>query len=177
MHSACSPPQSRRSCLGDEVARACLGPRFPWLAESRTGAPARIGTRISRSPFRNSDLARTPSADPAAKEALLICRIWHGWTTTENSRRYEEIVRGEVIPAIEDRHMPGFLSIDLVRRPVPEGHEFVTIMWFDDIDSVKAFVGEDYEVAHVPERAREVLSHFDARSTHFEVLDRREQFP
>jgi heme-degrading monooxygenase HmoA len=105
----------------------------------------------------------------------MICRIWHGWTTTENSRRYEEIVRGEVIPAIEDRRIPGFLSIDLVRRQVPEGCEFATIAWFADIDSVKAFAGEDYEVAHVPERARNVLSHFDARSAHYEVLDRREQ--
>jgi len=48
-------------------------------------------------------------------------------------------------------------------------------MWFTDIDSVKAFMGEDYEVAHVPERARNVLSHFDARSAHYEVLDRRQQ--
>ena len=105
----------------------------------------------------------------------MICRIWHGWTTTENSSRYEEIVRGEVIPEIEDQRIPGFLSIDLVRRPVPEGDEFATIMWLTDIDSVKAFMGEDYEVAHVPERARNVLSHFDARSAHYEVLDRRQQ--
>ena len=84
-------------------------------------------------------------------------------------------MRGEVIPAIEARGIPGFLSIDLVRRPVPGGFEFATIMWFADIDSVKAFVGEDYEAAHVPEHAREVLSHFDARATHFEVLDRRKQ--
>ena len=80
----------------------------------------------------------------------MICRIWHGWTTTENSHCYEEIVRGEVIPAIEARGIPGFLSIDLVRRPVPGGFEFATIMWFAEIDSVKAFVGEDYETAHVP---------------------------
>jgi heme-degrading monooxygenase HmoA len=105
----------------------------------------------------------------------LICRIWHGWTTIENAPLYEEIVRGEVIPAIEARRIPGFLAIDLVRRPVPEGFEFATIMWFADIDSVKAFAGEDYEVAHVPDRAREVLSHFDASSAHFEVLDHREQ--
>jgi antibiotic biosynthesis monooxygenase (ABM) superfamily enzyme len=105
----------------------------------------------------------------------VICRLWHGWTTTENGPRYEEIVRGEVIPAIEARDIPGFIAIDLVRRPVPDGFEFATIMWFTDIESVKAFVGEDYEVAHVPEHAQEVLSHFDARSTHFEVLDRRQQ--
>ena len=105
----------------------------------------------------------------------MICRIWHGWTTAENGPRYEEIVRGEVIPGIEARAIPGFLSIDLVRRQVPEGFEFATIMWFADLDSIRAFMGEDYEEAHVPEQAREVLSRFDDRSAHYEVLDRRAQ--
>ena len=105
----------------------------------------------------------------------MICRIWRGWTTPENSPRYEEIVRTEVIPGIEEMQIPGFLSIDLVRRSVPEGSEFSTIMWFTDIEAVKAFMGEDYEVAHVPQRAQEVLSHFDPRSAHYELLDRREQ--
>jgi antibiotic biosynthesis monooxygenase (ABM) superfamily enzyme len=105
----------------------------------------------------------------------MICRIWRGVTTPENAAAYEAVVRGEVIPEIEARHIPGFLSIDLVRRQVEEGVEFATIMWFDDIESVKAFVGEEYEVAHVPERARAVLSRFDERSAHYEVIDRRDQ--
>jgi heme-degrading monooxygenase HmoA len=105
----------------------------------------------------------------------MICRIWRGWTTPENAAAYEAIVRGEVIPEIEARTIPGFLSIDLVRRRVEEGVEFATIMWFEDLESVKAFVGDDYEVAHVPERAREVLSRFDERSAHYEVIDRRSQ--
>jgi heme-degrading monooxygenase HmoA len=105
----------------------------------------------------------------------MICRLWRGWTTVENAPAYEAIVRGEVIPGIEARRIPGFISIDLLRRAVPEGMEFATIMWFDDLEAVKAFVGEDYEVAHVPERARQVLSRFDQRSAHFEVIDRRMQ--
>jgi heme-degrading monooxygenase HmoA len=104
-----------------------------------------------------------------------ICRIWRGWTTPENAAAYEAIVRGEVIPEIEARRIPGFLSIDLMRRQVEGGVEFATIMWFDDLESVKAFVGEDYEVAHVPERSRAVLSHFDERSAHYEAIDRRDQ--
>lgn len=59
----------------------------------------------------------------------------------ENAKRCEEIVRGEVLPAIEGRRIPGFLWIDLVRRPVPEGFELVTIMWFADQKAVKDFVG------------------------------------
>ena len=105
----------------------------------------------------------------------MICRVWRGWTTPENAAAYEAIVRGEVIPEIEARRIPGFLSIDLMRRPTQDGVEFATIMWFADIGAVKAFAGEDYDVAHVPERARAVLSHFDERSAHYEVIDRRNQ--
>jgi heme-degrading monooxygenase HmoA len=105
----------------------------------------------------------------------MICRLWRGWTTPENAPAYEEIVRGEVIPEIEAREIRGFLSIDLMRRPVEDGFEFATLMWFDDLEAVKGFVGDDYEVAHVPERARAVLSRFDERSAHFEVVERRDQ--
>lgn len=105
----------------------------------------------------------------------MICRLWRGWTTAEDAPAYEAIVRGEVIPGIEAQRIPGFLSIDLMRRPVPDGVEFATLMWFDDLAAVKAFVGEDYEVAHVPERARQVLTRFDERSAHLEVIDRRAQ--
>ena len=105
----------------------------------------------------------------------MICRLWRGVTTRENAPRYEEIVRGEVIPAIEARAIPGFLHIDLARRDVAEGVEFLTIMWFDSLDAVKRFIGEDYETAHVPPAAQAVLSSFDRRSAHYELLDRRPQ--
>jgi hypothetical protein len=48
--------------------------------------------------------------------------------------------------------------------------EFVTVMWFDPIEAVRAFAGEDYEVAVVPPKARALLSRFDARSQHYEVI-------
>jgi hypothetical protein len=43
------------------------------------------------------------------------------------------------------------------------------------LDSVKAFMGEDYEVAHVPVEAQAALADFDKRSAHYQVLDRRDQ--
>jgi len=105
----------------------------------------------------------------------MISRVWRGWTTPENAAAYQAIVHGDVIPEIEARAIPGFLSIDLMRRPIEDGVEFAVIMWFDGLEAVKAFAGEDYDVAYVPERARNVLSRFDERSAHFEVIDRREQ--
>jgi len=105
----------------------------------------------------------------------VICRLWRGWATKDNADAYERVVRGEVIPGIEARHIPGFRSIDLVRRERDDDVEFMTLMWFDSLDNVRAFMGEDYETSHVPPAAQAVLADFDKRSAHYEVLDRREQ--
>ena len=105
----------------------------------------------------------------------MICRLWRGWTTLENADVYERIVREEVIPGIEARAIPGFRHIDLMRRDLGGEVEFQTLMWFDSLDAIKAFVGEDYAVSHVPDAARAVLSRFDDRAAHYEVIDRREQ--
>ncbi len=105
----------------------------------------------------------------------MICRVWHGWTTLQNAGAYEGIVRGEVIPGIEARHIPGFRHIDLLRREAGDEIEFTTMMWFDSLDSVRAFMGEDYSVSHVPSAARAVLSRFDERAAHYDVLERRSQ--
>lgn len=105
----------------------------------------------------------------------MICRLWRGWTTTENAAAYEAIVRGDVIPGIEALRIQGFRHIDLMRRELGDEVEFQTLMWFDSLDSVIAFMGPDYSLSHVPAAARAVLKRFDERAAHFEVLDRREQ--
>ncbi len=105
----------------------------------------------------------------------MVCRLWRGWTTLENADAYERIVRGEVIPSIEGRNIPGFQHIDLMKRELGDEVEFQTLMWFDDLDAIKTFMGEDYSVSHVPAAAQAVLSRFEARAAHFEVLDRRAQ--
>lgn len=99
----------------------------------------------------------------------MISRIWHGWTIPSNADKYETLLKEEIFVGIQNRHIRGFKSIQLLRRNVGNEVEFVTIMIFDSYDDVRAFAGEDYEAAVVPEKARAVLSHFDARSRHYEI--------
>ena len=106
---------------------------------------------------------------------MTVCRLWRGWTTRDQAAAYERIVRDDVIPGIEARQIPGFRHIDLMRRDLGNEIEFQTLMWFDDLASIRSFVGEDYAVSHVPAAARAVLTRFDDRAAHFEVIDRREQ--
>lgn len=43
-------------------------------------------------------------------------------------------------------------------------------MTFDSLEAVREFAGEDYEAAVVPPKAREVLSRFDDRSQHYQII-------
>jgi heme-degrading monooxygenase HmoA len=99
----------------------------------------------------------------------MISRIWHGWTTPANADVYEALLKEEIFAGIQDRQIAGYRGIHLLRRDLGDEVEFVTIMWFDTLNAVRAFAGEDYEVAVVPPKARAVLSRFDARSQHYEV--------
>lgn len=103
----------------------------------------------------------------------MICRIWHGWTTTSNADAYETLLRSEIFQGIRGRGIAGFHGIELVRRDEAAISEFVTLMWFDDLDAVRAFAGADYEAAVIPPKARALLSRFDARSAHYEVAEGR----
>ena len=103
----------------------------------------------------------------------MISRIWHGYTTEANADTYEDLPKQEIFIGISNRHIHGYRGIQLMRRNVDEGVEFITLMWFDSLDAVREFAGQDYEQAVVPPQARAVLSRFDARSQHYEVKAER----
>lgn len=102
----------------------------------------------------------------------MIKRIWHGWTRPGDAERYERLLLDEIVPAILDRRMRGFRGIEVLRADDGDEVEFVTIMSFDSLDAIRQFVGDDIEVAHVPEAARQVLSRWDERSRHYRVRER-----
>lgn len=99
----------------------------------------------------------------------MISRIWHGYTTQANADVYENLLKNEIFTGINARHIQGYRGIQLLRRNVPDGVEFITVMWFDSIEAVQEFAGDDYEKAVVPPKARALLSRFDERSQHYKV--------
>ncbi len=103
----------------------------------------------------------------------MIERVWRGWTTAENGQAYEKLLRKQIFPGIAARGVRGYTGIRLLRRELSSGElEYMTIMSFDSLEAVRAFGGEDYHRAYVPQAAREVLSRFDETSAHYEVLER-----
>ena len=71
----------------------------------------------------------------------MISRVWHGWTTPANADAYETLLKSEIFSGIEGRQIAGHRGIHLFRRNLGKEVEFVTVMWFDSIDTVRAFQG------------------------------------
>jgi heme-degrading monooxygenase HmoA len=99
----------------------------------------------------------------------VIARIWHGWAVGENADAYQRLVSEEVLPSIH--RIDGFVGYELFRARIEDGEtEFVTVTYFESLDAVRAFAGEDYEEAVVPPEARALLTRFDERTRHYELL-------
>jgi heme-degrading monooxygenase HmoA len=98
----------------------------------------------------------------------MIGRLWHGWTSSENAPAYEKLLLGEVLPGIQQ--IEGSRGAYLMRRGGADEVEFVTLTIFESLDAVRRFAGEDYEDAVVRPKARELLSRFDQKSSHYEIV-------
>jgi len=104
---------------------------------------------------------------------MAIKGVWHGWTTPENADKYQNLLHNEVFPGIEDKRIPGYQSIELMRRDTPNEVEFVTIMTFDSLQNVIDFQGEDYTRCYVPDAAQLLLKRWDQVSADYEAIEFR----
>jgi len=98
----------------------------------------------------------------------MIGRLWHGWTSPENADAYEELLRTRVLPRID--RLGGHRGSYLLRRERDGRVEFATLTLWESLDAVRAFAGDEYEVAVVPPEAQALLDDYDRTSAHFEVV-------
>ena len=98
----------------------------------------------------------------------MIARIWRGWAplaTADHYQRHYETEVSEHLHAVS-----GFRGARLLRRE--EGGEvmFTSITFFASLDAIRGFAGDDHDVAVVEEAARRVLSRWDERVSHHQVV-------
>ena len=99
----------------------------------------------------------------------MVARIWYGYASIENADAYEKFLKTEFLPAIEQKEIPGYRRFQLLRKEENGDVTFVTIMWFDSLEQIKAFAGDDYEKAIVHPTAQALLKKYDQYSHHFEL--------
>ncbi len=97
----------------------------------------------------------------------MIARLWHGWTKPENANEYEGLLRTVVLPGIH--RIPGYNGAWLMRRRVGPEVEFITLTFWDSMESVREFAGDSQFHAVIPAAARKLLSRFDEQSIHYDA--------
>ena len=98
----------------------------------------------------------------------MIARIWHGRSRPEHADAYEAMLKPELLPGIGK--VKGYRGSYLLRRNAGDEVEFITIILWDSIDSIRAFAGPDYETSIIPEERRKYLSQHDAKAAHYEIV-------
>jgi heme-degrading monooxygenase HmoA len=102
----------------------------------------------------------------------MISRHWKGITKPGLDERYIDHLKTHTLPELTA--IPGFVSASILRRDVDDGTEFQVITRWKSIDAIRAFAGEDVEMAVVPEAAARLMTSFDRRVVHYEVVDAHE---
>ena len=100
-----------------------------------------------------------------------IIRTWKGWTSLENAPVYENMLINEVFPEVKRKGVAGLEKVSISTQQKGDEMEFFLVLQFDHLDSVKAFAGEDYTQAYIPENAQRVLKRYDKTADHFELKE------
>lgn len=97
----------------------------------------------------------------------MIARTWRGWTTPDNADAYENFLKQHLFPQL--RAIEGHRGVELLRRDLVDESEFVVINYFESLEAVKRFAGENYTVAIFEPEAKRLLARIETEAHHYEV--------
>lgn len=106
-----------------------------------------------------------PSPEPT------IARSWSGQTLRAKADAYEDYLRSTGVPDL--KATPGNLGVFLLRRDLDDRSEFVILSFWDHMDSIRRFAGDDVEKAVYYPADREYLLRMDPLVTHYQVRPAR----
>lgn len=98
----------------------------------------------------------------------MIARIWHGRTTIERAEEYLQYLNETGIP--DYRETPGNSGAYVLRRIEGDIAHFQTVSFWESIESIKQFDGEDCERARYYPRDEEFLLELEPKVKHFELF-------
>ena len=103
----------------------------------------------------------------------MIRRIWRGYTKPEDADAYEHLLDTLMFPAIEGMRMPGYQSMELLRRQTDDEVEFVWVMNFNSTKNLSPLRAEADDPVSVPYAAQKLLIRWDERASFYETRQSR----
>jgi heme-degrading monooxygenase HmoA len=98
----------------------------------------------------------------------VIARLWHGRVPAAKAAAYREFLDRRAIP--DYRSVPGTVSVRILERAEGDVVHFVTLTFWDSMDAIRAFAGDDVERAKYYPEDKDFLLEFEPTVTHYEVV-------
>jgi heme-degrading monooxygenase HmoA len=98
----------------------------------------------------------------------MIVRMWHGRVPTGKAEMYRRFLNQRAIP--DYRSAQGNLSVHILERVEGEVTHFVTLTFWEDMESIRGFAGDDMEFAKYYPEDSDYLLEFEPRVVHYEVV-------
>ncbi len=98
----------------------------------------------------------------------MIVRMWHGRVPTPKAGAYRDFINRRAIP--DYRSVAGNISAHVLERADGAVTHFVTLTFWDSLDSIRGFAGEDVEAAKYYPEDKDFLLEFEPRVLHYEVV-------
>lgn len=96
----------------------------------------------------------------------MITRLWHGYTKPEDANTYQEMLLSRILPGIH--RVEGYKGSYVLRKDAENEVEFITLTFWESMAAVRRFAGPNYEVAVIALEAKELLTRYDEKSTHYD---------
>ncbi len=99
----------------------------------------------------------------------MIARTWHGAVRAPDAERYHAYLFETGVP--ECRDTPGNLGVQVLRRIDGNEAHFFFISYWESLDAIRAFAGDDISQARYYAEDRKHLLELEPTVTHYEVLE------
>ena len=98
----------------------------------------------------------------------MIARIWHGITNVEHYDEYTELMKSKAIP--DYTKTKGFKKLSFLRKVENDIAHFTLITFWENLEVIKNFAGNDFEKAKYYPEDQAYLLEFEEKVSHYEVF-------
>ena len=98
----------------------------------------------------------------------MITRMWHGRISTFKAKEYRDFLNARAIPDYQS--VAGNISVHILERTEGNITHFITLTFWKDPESIKAFAGEDVKIAKYYPEDKDFLLEFEPNVVHYEVV-------
>jgi len=98
----------------------------------------------------------------------MIVRMWHGRVPTSKAQAYRAFLNERAIPDYQS--VAGNISVSILERREGEVTHFITMTFWENLEVIKGFAGDDPELAKYCPEDKDFLLEFEPRVLRYEVV-------